>query len=422
MAAMMRWIGKVSPMRLVVLLGIAGAVVTVVCLMFSCDPHLDDRQPLRVVGVPAIRVRVLGPCVGSATVSTSGEYTLRAAGRTVAGGAAALLGAEVTLRDGRWRVIGHEMTGGTIEIVPHDGGCITLGGVQYRGGLQFVAAAGGFYAVNHVDLESYLAGVLRKELYAHWSDATYEAQVIAARTFAMYKIATFGKGRKYDLTNTQNSQVYGGVSAETDKAWRAVRGTHGKVLVYAPPGGEPELILAHYSSCCGGTVNTARVLRSTDDIPPLRGGQKCNDCRGSSRYTWPPVTVSKDELFRCLGLVHAEIVRLKGIKEIRVATRTTYGLALWVDIVGPSGGKVRVRYNGIRSALQRGRSPAAGRLHSMNCRMRDRGKSIEFYEGRGFGHGVGLCQWGAEGKAKRGWSSSRILKFYYQGITIHRAY
>jgi len=419
---MMRRIGKISPVRLVVLLGTAGAIVTVACLMFSCDPGLDDREPLRVDGVPAIRVRLWGQCAGSATVSTSGTYTLRAAGRAVSSGDPALLAAEVTLRDGTWRVAGHEMTGGTIEIVPHRDGRITLGGVQYRGGIQFVAAAGGFYAVNHVDIESYLAGVLRKELYAHWSDATYEAQVIAARTFAVYKIATFGKGRAYDLTNTQSSQVYGGVSAETDKAWRAVRATHGKVLAYAEPGQELALILAHYSSCCGGTVNAARVLRSADDIPPLRGGQRCNDCRASSRYSWAPVTVTKDELFRCLALVHEEIAQLEGLKEIRVASRLSYGLALWVDIVGPSGAKVRVRYNDIRSALQRGGSSAAGALHSMNCRMRDRGRSIEFYEGHGFGHGVGLCQWGAEGKARRGWSSSRILKFYYPEVTIHQSY
>jgi len=404
-------------------LGTVGAVVTIASLMFSCDPHLEHRVPLRVAGLPAIRVRVLDGRVRSARVSTSGQCTIRAGGKSVVVNGPALVAAEVRLDGSTWRVASHEVSAGTLEIMPHGEGRVTLNGVEYRGGFQFVLADGGFYAVNHVDIESYLAGVLRKELYSHWSEATYEAQVIAARTFAMYKIATFGKGRAYDLTNTQSSQVYGGVAAETDKAWAAVRATHGKVLAYAPPGGgELELILAHYSSCCGGTVNTARVLRSSDDILPLRGGQACDDCRASSRYTWPPVTVSKDELFRCLGLVHQEVTQLKGLKEIRIVTRASYGLPLGVDVVGPSDKKVRVRYNDIRTALQKGKSAASAHLHSMNCRMRDRGKSIEFYDGRGFGHGVGLCQWGAEGKARRGWSSLQILMFYYPGVTIHGAY
>ena len=57
-------------------------------------------------------------------------------------------------------------------------------------------------------------------------------------------------------------------------------------------------------------------------------------------------------------------------------------------------------------------------LYSMNCRLRDLGKQIEFSDGRGYGHGVGMCQWGAEGKAKRGWTSEEILGFYYPGANI----
>ena len=66
--------------------------------------------------------------------------------------------------------------------------------------------------------------------------------------------------------------------------------------------------------------------------------------------------------------------------------------------------------------------PAAGRLYSMNCKMRDLGDAIEFHDGRGFGHGVGLSQWGAEDKARRGWTAEKILEFYYPGAGIFRAY
>jgi len=418
------WIARVKTKRLWTLLAAAGAVAIVALFISSCYTRSDNSRPLHTNGVPAIRVRVLWPAVKSATVSTSGMCTIRTDGLVPTVRPVNLTGAKVSRDGGMWRLAGLETSGDTIEIVPEDGGRVTLGRVEYRGRIRLIATSGGFYAVNTVDIESYLAGVLPKELYSHWRDQTYEAQAIAARTFARHKMETFGRtaGRTYDLTNTQGSQVYGGLSAETDKAWRAVRGTHGKVLAYGSPGGELKLILAHYSSCCGGTVNTARVLRSADDIPPLRGGQRCQDCRSSSRYAWPAVTVSKKELYRCLAFSYRDVAALGGLAKIRVVTRAAYGLPIWCELVGPSGRTVRVRYNDIRSALQRGRSAAAQKLHSMNCRMRDRGSSIEFHDGHGFGHGVGLCQWGAEGKARRGWSASRILRFYYPGITIHQAY
>ena len=419
-----RWIGRVKSKRLGALLGAVAGAAGVALFISSCYTRTEQRRPLHVGGVPDIRVRVLWPPARTVTISTSGPCTIRPGALAPAFRSEALNAEPVSRRAGTWRLARYRAAGHTIEIVPQEGGRVTLEGVEYRGRVRLIASGDGFYAVNTVDIESYLAGVLPKELYSHWSDQTFHAQAIAARTFAMHKIETFGTeaGRTYDLTSTQGSQVYGGQSAETDKAWRAVRGTHGKVLAYGLPGGELKLILAHYSSCCGGTVNTARVLRAADDIPPLRGGQRCHDCRASSRYVWPPVTVAKKELYRCLALSYREVAALGALAKIRVLTRTAYGLPIWCELVGPSGRTARVRYNDIRAALQRGRSPAARKLHSMNCRMKDRRAAIEFYDGHGFGHGVGLCQWGAQGKAQRGWSASRILRFYYPGITIHQAY
>ena len=417
--------GHITTGRVLAVGLVAAGAAVVAAVLSSCYTRTGEKQPLHTDNVPVIRVRVSAGGVKSVLVSTGGPCLIRCDGRTVGRRSDALKGARVSLEGGRWRLADRRASGRCLDIVPENGGTVTLEKIEYRGWVRLVGSpGGGFYAVNHVDLESYLAGVLSMELYAHWHDQTYQAQAVAARTFALYKIKTFGRqdDHRYDLTNTQGSQVYGGLSGETDKAWRAVRSTHGKVLAYGPPGGKLELIQAHYSACCGGTVNTARVLRSARDIPPLRGGQRCDDCRASARYSWPPVTVSKRELYRCLSAAYADVAALGALAEVRVAKRAPYGLPLWVDIVGPSGRTARVRYNDIRSALQRGRSPAAARLHSMNCRMKDRGSSIEFCDGHGFGHGVGMCQWGAEGKAKRNWSSSRILKFYYPGITIHQAY
>ena len=111
-----------------------------------------------------------------------------------------------------------------------------------------------------------------------------------------------------------------------------------------------------------------------------------------------------------------------GAERIRVVSSTDYGRAVWVDVADHGGRSIRIRAEDIRLALIRTKTPAARGLYSMNCRIRDLGDKFEFYDGRGFGHGVGLCQWGAQGKAAAGWSAERILGFYYPGARFYRAY
>jgi SpoIID/LytB domain protein len=85
-----------------------------------------------------------------------------------------------------------------------------------------------------------------------------------------------------------------------------------------------------------------------------------------------------------------------------------------------NGRSLRIRADALRMALLR--AGVAPGLHSMNCRLEDAGESIVFHDGRGFGHGVGLSQWGAQAKARRGASAEDILRFYYPGARIFRAY
>ncbi|KPJ70441.1 MAG: hypothetical protein AMS14_10690, partial [Planctomycetes bacterium DG_20] len=307
--------------------------------------------------------------------------------------------------------------GGELVVQPVGESYLQCGSTLYRGRLHLKPAADKkFLIINHVDLESYLAGVLPKELYPAWSLETYRALAVAARTFAMYHRKHIGSGRDFDLGADTASQVYGGFSAETDKSWRAVQSTHGVVLAYGSEG-DRRIFLAQYSSCCGGIVNPAKVLRNVADIEPLRGGQRCEDCQFSRQYRWPPVRVAKLDIFVALkGAYGSKAEALGGVKAVRVASRTDYGRALWLDVVGSRpGSNLRIRAEDLRLALLRSGVARARKLHSMNCKIRDLGALIEFRDGRGFGHGVGLCQYGAEGKARRGWSAEQILEFYYPG-------
>ncbi|NNM88255.1 MAG: hypothetical protein HKL95_07020, partial [Phycisphaerae bacterium] len=117
----------------------------------------------------------------------------------------------------------------------------------YRGRIEIDRLPDGHYiALNVLPIEDYLAGVLSRELYGNWLPATYDAQAIAARTYALYQMETFGKTHPWDVTGNQNSQMYGGRNAETLRAWNAVRATWGEVMM-ATKDGTTGVFCAYYS-------------------------------------------------------------------------------------------------------------------------------------------------------------------------------
>jgi len=371
---------------------LAVAALLAALLAVTGCPRRPDRlareAPLRTEGVPVIRVRVAA--APAMTIATSGPYRITVDGRTVAAAGDPLPATTLQRRNGAFALLRGVHPGRTLTVAPAGRGRVRLGGVAYRGTMVFIAdPAAGMIAVNHVNVESYLAGVLPRELYPNWAEAT--------------------------------SQVYGGFSAETDRSWRAVHKTHGLVLGTGR-GGQERLFRAHYSSCCGGRTNPVTVLYGPAvTAGPLAGGVLCNDCRACSRYSWPPVRISKDVIHKALAATYPRAAELQAVRTVRVVSEFQ-GRPVWLDVVGPGGKEVRVRAQDLRLALLRRAPGAAKGLYSMNCRIRDDGDAIVFDWGKGFGHGVGLCQWGAQGKALRGWSAEQILANYYPGSRLFRAY
>jgi len=410
---------RLSPLLPVAIL--AAACATAALVLSSCGGERPVALERPVVeGVPCIRVLLTPSPVRQEWFSTTGGYQLLADGRVVRSSGGPMVPQRVTRCGRTWR-FGGEIEGGRLELKPSLGGFVRCGTTVYRGTLRLVPIAGEtFLVINVLDLESYLAGVLAKELLSSWSVETYAALAIAARTFAMYHMNNGGSAREYDVGADQGWQVYGGVSAESEKAWQAVHRTRGRVLAYGPRGHE-RVFLAQYSACCGGWVNGAQVLRNAPRIPPLKGGQRCEDCKDCPYYRWPPVRIGKEEFCRAVAEAYPSEKPLGRLLAVRPAVETPYGRAIWLDIVG-SGNVIRLRAEDLRLALLRSRVTAARRIYSMNCRIRVLQDKVEFYDGRGFGHGVGLCQWGAEGKARRGWTAQQILQFYYPGAKQMIAY
>ncbi len=408
--------------RFVLYSNLAVAVLVAVLMsMAGCPgPRPAPPGPASYEDVPTIRVLV---ATGeSLEVASTGGFEIRADDRIVLTSLAPLSPARLTRQGKSWSVHLSTCRADRLTIRAIGVSCIRVGRTAYRGQIVFwPVGQRRILAVNHLPLESYLAGVLSRELLPNWHPEAYKAQAIAARTYALYEKATFGPGRPYDLQDDQSSQVYGGFSAETDRAWQAVRATWGLVLAAGPPGKE-KIFRAHYSACCGGRTNSVYYLYGPPvQAGPLRGGVICDDCRSCPQFTWPAVRVDKDAIYRALSRVYAQVAELGAVKAVR-PLGPDEDRPVWVDIVGPDDKKVRIRAQDLRLALLRDGASGAGGLYSANCRIRDAGKVVVFEHGRGFGHGVGLCQWGAQGKALRGLKARQILLRYYPGAKIFKAY
>ncbi|MCH8936279.1 MAG: SpoIID/LytB domain-containing protein [Gemmatimonadetes bacterium] len=304
------------------LLIVAAACLLAAGTLTSCTPDPvvvpltppPDRAPI-------IRVLLTAAPVAKATITTTGGYQLLAGGKLLTESKDLLGRTNVSLRDGVWRFAGLTTRGRTLVLKAVGTSTINLAATSYRGQMHFLPrGAGEFVVVNHVPLDDYLAGVLPKELIHGWHIETYRAQAIAARTFATYHKVTFGRTHDYDVGDSTSWQVYGGFTAQTDKAVRAVESTRGQVLLAGPPGRE-RIFMAQYSACNGGYVNGANVIR---DVPPLAvfaGGQIDPDGRRCPRFRWAPVRISKADIYRALMVSYQKAAALKRVEQIRVVGR-----------------------------------------------------------------------------------------------------
>ncbi|MFB3890517.1 MAG: SpoIID/LytB domain-containing protein [Phycisphaerae bacterium] len=424
--ALRRFGWRLGRRKVVPLVSLAALACIIAAGALSSCYHSDGPSPDRVrpesPAVVRVKLTSHGP---DATVATTAGYQVLIDGRQFSQSSSPMPAVTVRRAGGAWRIGNRSGAGQTLEIHVAEGGLVQFDDARYRGHLRLIATGESFIAVNHVDMESYVAGVISKELFPAWSVETYKALAVAARTFARYEAMNFGATAAYDVADDQSSQVYGGQSAETAKSLSAARATAGLMLTY-PQGGQDRIFRAQYSSCCGGVVNSADVLKTVALIPPTTGGQHCDDCSDAPHYRWPPVRVSKADVYRAVLQSYPSAASLNGaVTDIRVASTTPYGRMMWLDIIGRNGAEsIRLRADDLRLALLhyhgpsgKSASPAAA-LYSMNCRIRCTGLFVEFYDGRGFGHGVGLCQWGAEGKARKGWAYTQILGFYYPGAKL----
>lgn len=290
-----------------------------------------------------------------------------------------------------------------VRIEPSSGAAISLNGRRLRGVLEIVRQQNlTLLVVNHVELEDYLRGVLSKEAPDYWPDEALKAIAIAARTYALYQRFTKEAG-PYDVTGDVMSQDYGGKTGEKAATTRAVKATTDVIVMH-----RGKLFPTFYHSTCGGMTEHARVMGSYD-LEPLRGGVVCTFCSASPFYSWQRRLTKADVNWALRNSRHGPI---GPISDVQVTKRTASGRAEEVTIVSASR-TLRLTGFDVRAlfGFDRIRSP----LFSVTAT-----DGAFILEGHGWGHGVGLCQWGAAELARRGFSAREILAFYYPRADLVR--
>ena len=314
-----------------------------------------------------------------------------------------------------------------LTLVPADDAPIWVNGKPYRGRAEILRDRTGLTLVNRLPMESYLLGVVSAEMGRRNASeqAALRAQAVVSRTFAFRNLRR-RRSQGFDLYATVSDQAYGGIAAETPEGRAAVNETRGRVLTY---NGAP--IEAFYYSTCGGrTADGYEVFRGASR-PYLRSGadvapQGTAYCSISPRYRWREEwsgSSLRAVLTRYLPNPTGKSRNLDRLADIRVTRRTGSGR---VDQLVVSAGGSEVRVDGQSNIRQILRTPAGELLRStaFTLVVSGAGNSVSHLvaEGSGAGHGVGLCQWGAVGRARAGQGLEQILAAYYPGTRLERRY
>lgn len=329
-----------------------------------------------------------------AIVDNRTSVTLRSADGLVAEGAAA------PRREAAMTITGASLGKGPLRVRSR-GAFIEVNGIRYRGNLEVRRNGNGrLLVINDLDLEAYLKGVIGAEVPGDWEMEALKAQAVASRTYALWQKRAAG-GRPYHMLATVGSQVYLGVRGERPRALRALQETRGEVLLY-----RGDLIQAFYHASCGGHTEDASELWGVD--APYLKGVDC-DCQQISTYG---VWERRFTIAQILQALRRDGYRLGGISGVASGTITSGGRVLDVQFRN-AGGMLSVPAESLRAVIGYSRMPSIFFEPELDDRE-------VVFSGRGLGHGVGLCQWGAQEMAGRGFDYQAILAHYYPGTTIGR--
>jgi len=280
--------------------------------------------------------------------------------------------------------------------IKNEGGILCLGNYLYNGNFYITISTNRLLLIEETGIENYLKGVLPNEISAKWHIEAIKAQAVAARSFAYY-FKTKNIKNLFDLKKDTFSQVYTGITLTNEIFNKAIKDTEDEVIVY-----ENEIIYTPFHSACGGGTEDSKNVWGTS-LPYLRY-VPCNYCSLSPYYEWSATFTEKDLIEKFYNY------NIKKINRIIGEGRSISGRWREIKIIADNG-EIVLNSNKFRLIL------GSDKIRSTRfIIINERGRWT--FKGRGWGHGVGLCQWGAKSMAEKGYKYEHILRYYFRGTKI----
>ncbi len=400
--------------------------------LLGCERGPAPAVQPALIDEPVIRVRI-GRDVESVRLADPASIEVRAEGaapRTLN------TPVEFALGPDGWRIDGEDdadLGEHALLIAPVDLAVTRVDDRWYPGALRLVpriddgGAAARFDVVNHVPLEAYVPGVLARELYDDWRLAAYHAQAVAARSYAIAEMLDASVGLWYDVEDTTASQAYLGYT-DHPTARQATLDTTGLVLTW-----RGEVVKAYYASTCGGAGLSPQDAWGQAAPAPLTPRPHDPWCARSPHFQRDSITRDRRTLSRRMaawGKHHYRpIGQLGQITTLSIAERNPVGRPSRFAITDDRGRRFVLEADTFRTACNYGNSSRGLRPPLRRDRLRTnfvnpivKADRVIFEDVRGLGHGVGLCQFGAQAMAEAGHDGVEILQTYYPGAEIERVY
>ncbi len=265
---------------------------------------------------------------------------------------------------------------------------------RYRGSIEFLFHEGKAQVINIVDIEDYLKGVIAVEMKADWPMDALKAQAVASRT---YVLAHLNSGANYDICATPGCQHYGGMDVEHPRGNEAVRLTQGVVVMY-----NGDFAETYYHADSGGIIASSEEVWG-NAFPYLVAHNDTSYTTGHRNWV---VSLDANLIAQSLNNIGQTVGQVSAAKVLR---QSASGRALELQIIGSAGSTV------LKGRTLRAFTRAWG-LKSTKFVMTANLSA----QGNGYGHGVGMSQYGANELAKSGYEFTQILGFYYPGTSLQR--
>jgi len=408
-----------------------GTGLCLMALVWSCAtvPGLKEEKQGSFIRIPFVRVLLEGntdqailscPRTFAIECLAEGEQTVYYSSRPV------------KVKNGVFKLTVENHNGALIQelvdevnIIPRgNDNRVQLDDKKYRGIIKILPLGQNIRLINIVYMEDYLRGVVPPEIGKRADDEieAVKAQAVAARTYAMSHLKQY-EGEPYDMKSSIIDQVYEGVEVENRLVNHAIDATAGQVITY-----HDELINAYYHSTCGGMTDNVSDVWDRKEIPYLKAVADDAACSWSKYFRWKEVFTERQlrgRVEQYLASDRGRDLRIGQIRDVTITERTPGGRVVRL-LIHTDSDVYKFQKDRIRWVIGRTSNPDLILPSDRFDITIDRDglgniKTITF-TGSGYGHGVGMCQCGAIGLSRKGWSFERILRHYYTGVEVRKLY